>query len=165
MLLGIISDTHDKLARTRSAIEILLAAGAQCLVHCGDFVEPEILAVCTGPPLYFVLGNNDVYCADALESMGKAVGATSLGWGGIVELAGKRVAVTHGHMLSDYRRLLAASPDYLLLGHSHVAEDVRVGTIRRINPGALHRASPFTVALLDLATDQLQLLEVPKRSR
>jgi putative phosphoesterase len=162
MLLGIISDTHDKLARTRVAIEMLLAAGAECLVHCGDFVEPEILAVCAGPPLYFVFGNNDSYNVDSLESMGKAIGATCLGWGGVVELAGKRVALTHGHSPSDGRRVLAAGPDYLLVGHSHVAEDHREGNVRRINPGALYRANPYSVALLDLVTDELRFLEVPK---
>lgn len=162
MLIGIISDTHDKLARTRLAVEMLQEAGAQAIIHCGDFVEPEMVAVCAGQPLYFVLGNNDLESAAALETMAEAIGATSLGWGGNVELAGKRIGVTHGHTLSDYKRLVAAKPDYLLLGHSHVAEDRRIGEMRLINPGALHRAHPYTIALLNLATDELRFLEVPK---
>jgi putative phosphoesterase len=162
MLLGVISDTHDKLARTHVAVQMLQAAGAQALVHCGDFVEPELLAVCAGQPVYFVLGNNDLDSASALETMGDAIDATFLGWGGVVELAGKRIGVTHGHTLSDYKRVLAARPNYLLLGHSHVAEDRRIGEVRLINPGALHRAHPYSVALLNLATDELKFLEVPK---
>jgi putative phosphoesterase len=162
MLLGILSDTHDKLSRARVAVEMLQTAGAETVVHCGDFVEPEMLAACAGQPVYFVLGNNDLDSATALETMGEAIGATFLGWGGVLELAGKRVAITHGHTLSDYKRVLAAKPDYLLMGHSHVAEDRRQGGVRLINPGALHRANPYTVALLNLSTDELRFLEVPR---
>jgi hypothetical protein len=32
--------------------------------------------------------------------------------------------------------------------------------VRRINPGALHRADEFTVAVLDVASGELQLLRV-----
>jgi len=38
--------------------------------------------------------------------------------------------------------------------------DVRVGRMRIINPGALHRANPKTVALLDTAGDSVEFLEI-----
>ena len=158
MLLGILSDTHDKLARTRTAIGMLQAEGAQTLIHCGDFVEPEILVPCAILPVYFVFGNNDV--ASQLECAALNLGVNCLGWSGIVELVGKRVGVTHGHSTNELRRLEAARPDYILTGHSHQAHDYRAGGIRFINPGAIQRARPYTVALLDLATDELRLLEV-----
>ena len=50
--------------------------------------------------------------------------------------------------------------DYLLQGHTHVKQDLRVGKMRIINSGALHRANPRTVALLDTATDSLEFLEI-----
>ena len=75
-------------------------------------------------------------------------------------LAGKRIAVVHGHLHTDVRRVVAARPDYLLFGHSHVPTDEREGALRRINPGALHRAEKYTVALLDLETDALEFVEV-----
>ena len=58
--------------------------------------------------------------------------------------------------------LLEAAPDYLLTGHSHQSHDFHVGVTRRINPGALFRAKVFTVAVLDLATDELELREVAR---
>jgi predicted phosphodiesterase len=64
-------------------------------------------------------------------------------------------------MSLDVRRLLAARPDYLLTGHSHLAGDRRDGPTRRINPGALHEADEFSVALLDLETDIVRFLAVP----
>lgn len=85
-------------------------------------------------------------------------GAVCLGWGGEVVLAGRRVRVVHGHLHTDVRRLLATRPDYLLSGHSHIPGDRRDGPTRRINPGALDRADEYTVALLDLTTDELRFL-------
>ena len=162
MLLGILSDTHDRLARTRSAVELLQEAGAQALIHCGDLTGPEIVLACSGLPFWFVFGNNDGDAVPDLRQASSQTGAVCLDWAGEVTLAGKRIAVTHGHMSSDVRRLLAAGPDYLLTGHSHLADDQRDGRTRRINPGALHRANEFTVALLNLATDQLSFLQVPR---
>ena len=48
-----------------------------------------------------------------------------------------------------------ANPDYIFHGHTHIQRDERVRSTRIINPGALHRASHYTVATLHLSTDQL----------
>jgi putative phosphoesterase len=163
MRVGIISDTHDRQDRTRRAIQLLKAEGAEALFHCGDLIESAMVGVCAVMPCYFVFGNND---ADSVPEIRKAIDefadAVCLQWGGEVELAGKRIAMTHGHLQTDVRRLLAASPDYLFSGHSHIAADWRAGKTRRINPGALHRASSLTVALLNLENDELRFLVVPK---
>jgi len=161
MRIGIISDTHNCLARTESAVGLLRAEGAEVLIHCGDMTGPDVVAVCGVLPSYFVLGNNDDN-VPALRQAIENIGGVFLGWGGEVKLAGKRIAVVHGHMHQDVRRLLLARPDYLLSGHSHIAADQREGPTRRINPGALYRAAEFTVAVLDLEADVLRFLTVPR---
>jgi putative phosphoesterase len=165
MLLGILSDTHNQLARTAVAIELLRAEGAETLIHCGDMTGSEVVMVCGVLPTYFVFGNNDADNVPALRRAIGDVGGFCLEWADTVTLVGKRIAVAHGHMHTDVRRLLAAQPDYLLSGHSHIASDSRVGHTRRINPGALHRAAEFTVSLLDLETDVLRFLTVPRGSK
>jgi putative phosphoesterase len=160
MRLGILSDTHDKSERTRHAVEMLVQAGAELLVHCGDFTSPALLAVCSVLPCYFVFGNNDSDSVSGLRRVAGEVGAVCLEWGGVIELGGKRIGVTHGHMRIEVKRVLAQGPDYLLSGHSHFADDFRDGAVRRINPGALHRAEEYTVALLDLDRDELEFLRV-----
>ncbi|MDB5311143.1 MAG: metallophosphoesterase [Gemmataceae bacterium] len=128
------------------------------LVHCGDLTGPEVVSLCAILPCYFVFGNHDSDTVPLLQRTASGAGAECLGWGGTVELAGKRVGVAHGHMTTDLRQVLAAHPDYLLTGHSHIRGDRRDGPVRRINPGALSEADEFSVALLDLVTDKLRFL-------
>lgn len=163
MLVGIISDTHDQAARTCLAVQKLVTAGAEVLFHCGDLVEPEMFECFTALPTYFVFGNNDDYYAPEIrQAIAKAHESVCLEWGDVVQLAGKRIAITHGHLNSDVQRLLATNPDYLLSGHSHIAATWKSGKTRRINPGALHRAKIFSCAILNLETDELKFIEIPR---
>ncbi len=159
--IGILSDTHDKVERAIAAVERLVAEGAEALIHCGDLCGTEIVYVLERRPSYFVFGNNE-WDLTGLRRAARDTGSTCLERGGIVELASKRIAVTHGHLDREMRKLLAASPDYLLTGHSHVRHDYHEGTTRRINPGALHRAAEFSVALLDLDSDTLRFLPIDR---
>jgi putative phosphoesterase len=161
MRLGILADTHDELVRTEVAVALLRSEGAEALIHCGDLFSPPIVALLAAVPSWFVLGNHDSDMVPHLEAAAREFGVICLGWGGVVELAGKRVGVAHGHMTVDVRRVLATRPDYLLTGHSHIASDTVSGAVRRINPGALHRADKFTVALLDVEVGEVRFLPVP----
>jgi putative phosphoesterase len=161
MLLGILSDTHDEMRRTQAAVQLLRAQGAAALVHCGDLASPPIVVACAVLPFWFVLGNHDADNVPALQQAAVETGATCLGWAGTVEFDGRLIAVAHGHMSYDLRRVLKLRPHYLLSGHSHIPSDRQEGTVRRINPGALHEADQFTVALLDLRRDEVQFLTLP----
>jgi len=158
--LGILSDTHNEVTRTRLGVQLLRDAGAEALVHCGDLASPPIVEALAVLPAWFVFGNHDADMVPALQRAAAEFGPVCLGWGGVVDLGGKRVGVAHGHMTTDVPRVLAEQPEFLLSGHSHFPRDVVVGGVRRINPGALHRADEFTVAVLELAFGELQLLRV-----
>jgi putative phosphoesterase len=159
MRIGILSDTHDHRARTARAVAALADAGAEALVHCGDYTEPDIIHECGILPAYFVFGNNDDD-RRPLRSAMEAVGGTCLDLGGEITLAGRRLAVTHGHDVREVRRLTANSPDYLFFGHTHVPSDHTIEGTRFINPGAIHRASSWTVAVLDLGSGELRSIVV-----
>jgi putative phosphoesterase len=159
MRVGILSDTHDQVARTKVAVSRLLDAGAEVLVHCGDITVPEVVYELNALPSYFVFGN----CDDDIPGLTQAIvaiGGTCLEWGSVITLAGRRVAITHSHLDHELHRLESQRPDYLLTGHTHRAADVRRGSVRAINPGALHRAASWTVALLDLERDELCMLTI-----
>jgi hypothetical protein len=160
MLIGIVSDTHDKADAMAAAVRMLRERGAEFFVHCGDVGSTRVLDHLAGLPACFVFGNCD-WDRASLKRYAKDIDLACHDSFGDLTLAGKRIAVIHGddHVLK--RRLLTEQQhDYLLQGHSHVREDTRVGRIRLINPGALHRANPKTAALLDTATDELEFIEV-----
>jgi uncharacterized protein len=158
MRIGILADTHDQLPITQLAIETLIQHGAQTLLHCGDLSTPPIIHACSRLPCTFTFGNHD---ADNIPELIDAITQTNaacLPDGGILLLAGKKVALTHGHI--GIKALLSQHPDYLIHGHSHLVADSRVGPTRMICPGALFRAAQPTVAILDLQTDHLQILPI-----
>jgi putative phosphoesterase len=159
MRIGIISDTHDQVARTATAVSLLIAEGAEALIHCGDLTVTEVVHECGRLPSYYVFGNNDFEENDLRRAIAE-VGGVCLGRGGEIALGGRRLAVTHGDRDAEIRRLTRLQPDYLLFGHSHRPTDERDGPTRLINPGALHRAAAWTVALLDLDSDALRFLNI-----
>ena len=159
MLIGVISDTHDQVLRTQHAVSVLAAHGAQALIHCGDLTIAEVVYECTIQPAYFVFGNCD-FDRPGLRSAIERIGGTCLEQGGLISLGTRQIAITHGRSNPELRRLAALEPDYLLFGHSHRTTDVQKGPTRWINPGALQRANPWTVAILDLASNQLVVLPI-----
>ena len=78
-----------------------------------------------------------------------------------IELEGKQLAMCHGDDPSLKRRLLDEQQhDYLFVGHAQECEDSKVGKTRVINPGTLEVAGKRSVAIVDLATDEVQFLSV-----
>jgi putative phosphoesterase len=61
--IGIISDTHSKVKKTKKAINRLLEDGAEFFIHAGDIVEKETLDMLksSGKKYIAVYGNNDAH--------------------------------------------------------------------------------------------------------
>jgi len=159
MHIGILSDSHGDARITHEAITLLERRGAKKLIHCGDLCGQSVLDELAGHDCAFVWGNCDHPDA-AMRAYLKRVG---LPWPESplrMTLAGKRIAVCHGHERTMDDLLEDDALDYLFHGHSHQMKDERHGNCRIINPGALYRAAQHTVSLLDLATDDLSFVEV-----
>jgi hypothetical protein len=155
MLIGILSDSHGHRGPVRAALELFERLEVQHIIHCGDVGGTPVFDEFVGRPVHFVWGNTDV-ASPGIDAYLKSVGlpappAPPL----VLELAGKRILVFHGHERNFEKALDAADADYLLHGHTHKRRDERIGKMRIVNPGALQRAIPKTVATLDLNTDTL----------
>jgi putative phosphoesterase len=160
MLIGILSDTHDRADAMAAGVAVLRRAGAQFFVHCGDVGTERVLDHLAGLPSAFVFGNTD-WDRAALARYAETIGVACHGTFADLELGGKKVAVTHGDDARIKQRILTEKRhDYLLQGHTHVRADERVGTVRVINPGALHRAKEKTVATLATEKGEVNKLEV-----
>jgi len=162
MLIGILSDTHGHGEAASAAVALLRAHGCQFYIHCGDLGGEAVLDVLAGEPHLAVWGNNDDP-AGPLARYARSIGVRVISGLAEIELAGKRLAVTHGDDWRLVERVIERQQhDYLLLGHTHVPEDRREGRLRVINPGALHRAAKKTAAVLDLHSDVLAFVELPR---
>jgi putative phosphoesterase len=160
VIIGILSDTHDRLDNTIAAMKLLRDGGAEFYIHCGDVGGEQIIDQLAGVPVALVWGNND-WDRTPLTRYAESLSIQVFQDFGELELGGKRFAVTHGDDERIVRKILDEQQhDYLLLGHAHVRLDKRVGRVRIINPGALHRAARKSAALLDTASDLLRFLNV-----
>ena len=111
----------------------------------------------TGMPAENMRKHGAEIVADYIERYAGELGIQCFGAFGELNLDGKAIAIAHGDDERALRRVLDGQKhDYLFVGHSHVKADGRVGRVRVINPGALHRAREKTVATLDLTSDRLR---------
>jgi len=163
---GIVSDTHDNVAAVAAAVAALRERDVEFVLHAGDVTRPSALAPFADlrVPGALAFGNND----DDREGLGRA--ARAIGWEAgdswAGEVGGLSVAVAHGDVLAIVRGLISACPDILVTGHSHrMADELTIVGTRRINPGALHRAPVYSVAVLDTASGALERIVLPKTPR
>ena len=163
MPLGVLSDSHGHAETTARAVKTLVTHGAEMLLHLGDIGSDEVIDELVGHRARIVFGN----CDDDIEAMTRYAGLVGVIVDhpmGRLEIDGCRIAFTHGHVESLMRAALDDGVDYLLHGHTHTVQDQRVGRTRVINPGALHRATRYTCALLDPSGNRVRWLEIGKRS-
>jgi hypothetical protein len=142
--IGILSDTHGQADR----------------LHCGDIGGEAVVDALAGLDVAYVFGNMDgdrLALARYIRAIGQQVHDPFLR----TRLGGREIAMIHGDDLRTLDRLICEGElDYLFHGHSHLLRDERIGRTRVINPGALHRARTHTAAVLDLGTDELEIIEV-----
>ena len=152
MRIGIVSDTHGHLPGTRDAVRMLEGLGVEAVLHCGDIGTPDVVDCFAAWPTHFVFGNCD-YDRDVLRAAMHANRQTCHDEFGQIELHGRNVALLHGH---DQRRMQQvtrdAELDLVCSGHTHVAMVDRAGGTLLVNPGAIYRANPHTIAVVELAT-------------
>lgn len=162
MLLGIVSDTHGQAVRLRTAVSLFERLGVDQIVHCGDVGGIRVFDELVGRRCRFVWGNTDVIEPALIAYLRTAGLPIPAAIPLRIETDGKVILVFHGHE-AQFREVLAqGSGDYILHGHTHVARDERVGGIRVINPGALHRAAQYTVATLDTLSDAVAFHDIAR---
>ena len=151
MRIGIVSDTHGHLPGTRDAVRMLESLQVAAVLHCGDIGTPEVIASFAARPTHFVFGNCD-YDRDVLRAAIQSRGMTCHNEFGQIELSGRTIALLHGHDARQMQQVLSGGYDLICSGHTHVASVERRGEMLLVNPGAIYRASPHTIAVVDLAT-------------
>ncbi len=160
MLIGILSDSHNRREPVRRAMALFDLLGVAKIIHCGDVGGTGVFDELVGCDLTFVWGNTDCPGAGLLAYLETVEIATPDCVPARLTLDGKAFAVYHGHEPGFDEAVGSLDVDYILHGHSHLVRDDRRRKTRIINPGALHRARRKTVATLDVASDQLTFHDV-----
>ncbi len=159
MLIGVISDTHDRLPTFRRALAMFARMKVQAIFHAGDFVAPfaaKLIAPDVLPvPLYAVYGNNDGERAGLKQVLPNVVDGPLR-----VQLAGRTI-VMH-HFIDWLKPADIHDADVVITGHTHsIVNEVRGNTLF-LNPGECCGwvTDRCTVALLDLEKREAQIVDV-----
>lgn len=125
----IMSDTHGSNTNLDKVLE--LERPYELIIHLGDIEGgEEHLQSAAGCPVAAVQGNNDFFSQLPDEQ--------------IVEVAGKRIFITHGHnyyVAAGVEHLIREAKglgvDMVMFGHTHRPLVRQVGKLSVVNPGSL----------------------------
>jgi len=155
MIIGLMSDTHDRLGAIEAAIKFFNRQGVNDVLHAGDLVSPFAAPKFSKlkAKLHYVWGNNDGDREFIRVRFGE-IGITPLGDFAALELGGKKIALlhgTHGHVVDSLVK--CGLFDVVIRGHNHKAEIVEDKTLL-VNPGEVcgYLSGRRTAAVLDLGS-------------
>jgi len=123
--IGILSDTHRKVGRTKKIVELLKSSGAEYLIHAGDIVEEATLKELqkSGIPFTAVFGNNDKHLRELKEEFKLVYEPSYFG------LDGLKFKLMH---IPIY---LNPDADVVIFGHTHKKYINFTGKTLFLNPG------------------------------
>jgi len=157
MLIGLISDTHDRLPMIDRGLTVFRDRGVQVLIHPGDFIAPFAVKplVDFGKPIHATFGNNDGERAGLKKLLPDLVEGPLF-----VELAG-RVILIH-HFIDWCRPEDIERADIVLTGHTHQARVHEESGKLFVNPGECCGwvTGQCTVALLDTDGPSVEIVDL-----
>jgi hypothetical protein len=130
MLVGVISDTHDRLPMIDAALALFAERKIEALIHPGDFVAPfAVKRLLTFPgPIHATYGNNDGERAGLRRLLPQIVdGPLFLPLGGLTVLV--------HHFIDWIEPADVARADVVITGHTHEVVHRVEGDRHILNPG------------------------------
>ncbi len=159
MRIGVVSDTHGHVSLALAGIRLLEEFDLDAILHCGDIGTPEIPLLFRRWPTHYVFGNCDYDEAGLRDAIAAIDGHVCHERMGEFELGGRQIAIIHSDDRWRFLEMARSNKfDLVCYGHTHIAKEERVGKTVVLNPGALYRASPHTVAIVDLETMEVEIL-------
>lgn len=163
MMIGAMSDTHDRLDAVDKAISFFNAQEVTDVLHAGDLVSPFVVRLFSKlkAKLHFVWGNNEGDHDFATVRFAD-IGVTPLGDFATLQLGGKKIALLHGIHEEIVDSLVESGCyDVVVRGHNHKAEIIE-GVTLVVNPGEVcgYLTGRQTVALIDLQEMHGQIVDL-----
>ena len=164
MIIGIISDTHDRLPFIDRAVKKMNSEKVELVLHAGDYCAP--FAAYGFKPLKArmigVFGNNDAE-RDLLRRNFNEIGVEIRGRFAEININGLKIALLHGEEMELLNSLLnTGSYDVVVYGHTHQSEIKRKNRVLAINPGEAcgYLTGRATIGLLDTDTMDADIIPI-----
>lgn len=143
MRIVVFSDTHGDITLCERVLNSLV--GVDMVLHAGDHARDaeHLAARFPSIPVKFVRGNCDLSGAPAEL---------------ILETAGKRIFMTHGHLYNVKNELAyetlaekvrEAHCDLGIFGHTHLGYDANLGRFSLLNPGSIRYCATYGVVEIE----------------
>jgi len=125
MKIGILSDTHTKVKKAKSSLDLLIENGAEFIIHAGDIVEVETLELLKncGKRYVAVYGNNDAHLVEFHNQYNLVQEPYYF------KLANTKFKLMH---LPFY---MTPDTEVIIFGHTHEFKSEFVGDTLFLNPG------------------------------
>jgi len=163
MVIGIMSDTHDRIDAIEAAINFFNLHNVTDILHAGDLVSPLVVPKFSKlkARLHYVWGNNEGD-REFIKARFDELGIKPLGDFASLELEGRKIALLHGtheHIVDSLVK--CGLYDIVIRGHNHRAEIVSGPTLL-VNPGEVcgYLSGSQTVALLDLEKLKAEIIRL-----
>ncbi len=162
MLIGLISDTHDRLPYIEKAIKRLNEERVELVLHAGDYIAPFVASKFKElkADLIGVFGNNDGDKNLLLKKFSQ-IGAEIRGRFAEIIVDGLKIALLHGEEEELLKALInAENHDLLVHGHTHEAKIYRKGEMLIVNPGEVcgYLTGKSTIAIFDTQTKEARII-------
>ncbi len=157
MKIGIISDTHTKIGKTKKTLNMLLKNGAEFIIHAGDIEEVETLELLKncGKKYVAVYGNNDAHLVQYHNNYNLVQEPSYF------KLANLKFKLMH---LPFY---MNADADIIISGHTHIFHSEFKNNTLFINPGEVcARKKPISeCAMLEISDETFKVTHYTRANK
>ena len=160
-MIALLSDSHNNVESVRTAVELIRARSVTEVIHCGDIVAPAMLDYFAGLPMHFIFGNNETEL-DEINLNAQRLGFPPVDDELELVIEGKKCFVYHGTRdIYLVENIVRGGYDFVVHGHTHRMRNERIGTTQVVNPGALYRASTYSIAFVEPKTGDVEFAQLP----
>ena len=136
MLIGVVSDTHNRVDHVKKIVNIFNEHGVELVIHTGDITNSQTLGYFQALkcPLKGVFGNNDLNEIGLEEICLKNNFDFRLP-PYVISLENKKIAIFHEPDLICSLLKECKDIDLVLHGHTHRYRNEDIGGVKHFNPG------------------------------
>jgi putative phosphoesterase len=165
MIIGLISDTHDRLPIIEKAIKRLNDENVELVLHAGDYVAPFVIPLFKNlkAKLIGVFGNNDGDHDLLKKRFSENKNLEIRGRFAMITADGLKIALLHGDEEELLKALIESGGfDAVVHGHAHTVSAHREGKTLVINPGEVcgYLTGKSTIALFDTVKCEAEIIQL-----